>query len=268
MFTDRTDAGRRLATHVRHPRGTDLVVLAPGTAGTVELAGRLALPDPLAGLVVLAAASADGRHRPGSRVLTESLHHAGLGTLVVDLLTPDEQPDRSAGFDIRRLSERLIQVLDWLSGQPEGNQTPLGLLGTGTAAAAALWAAADIDTEVVAVVSCSGRPDLAGERLTAVLAPTLLLVGGRDRISFDLNRAAQHKLRCRNRLAVIPSAGPRLEEPGTMQTAAGLAQEWFTRHLVAAAPGRRSGSLEVVLAGPPAPRIATDLRRRRSAPSG
>jgi putative phosphoribosyl transferase len=200
-------------------------------AGAVALAGRLTVPEMFTGLVVLAHGGAQGRYSPRGQYLAELLHHAGLGTLLVDLLTADEAIDRVSVFDVRLLGERLIQVVDWLCGQPEGKQTPIGLFGEGTGAAAALWAAADVDAEVAAVVCVSGRPDLAGDRITAVQAPTLLLVGGRDHTTFDLNRAAHVRLRCPKRLTVMPGAGHLFEEPGLLEAAVQLAREWFGQHL-------------------------------------
>jgi putative phosphoribosyl transferase len=200
-------------------------------AGAVALAGRLMVPERFTGLVVLAHGGAQGRYSSRGQHLAELLHHTGLGTLLVDLLTPDEAIDRVSAFDVRLLGERLIQVVDWLCGQPEGKQTPIGLFGEGIGAAAALWAAADVDTEVAAVVCVSGRPDLAGLRLAAIQAPTLLVVGGRDHAAFDINRAAHVRLRCPKRLSVIPGAGHLFEEPRTLETAVQLAREWFGQHL-------------------------------------
>jgi putative phosphoribosyl transferase len=213
------------------PSGHPSEVLVP--AGGVPLAGRLSVPEGVTGLVILAHGSASNRYSPRQRYVAEVLHEAGLGTLQCDLLTPDEEADRDDVFDVPMLGERLLHAIDWLAGQPEGKQVPIGLFGSGTAAAAALWAAADIDTEVAAVVSRSGRPELTGDRLAVVRAPTLLLVGGRDHTGFDLNRGAQVKLRCPNRLAIVPGAGPLFEEPGTLESATRVAQEWLQHHVTA-----------------------------------
>jgi putative phosphoribosyl transferase len=212
------------------PAGLSAEVVVP--TGAVDLGGRLTVPEAMTGLVVLAHGSGSSRHSPRSRRVAELLHDAGFGTLLFDLLTPREETDRGTVYDIGLLGDRLVQVIDWLCGQPEGKQLPIGLYGADTGAAAALWAAADIDTDVAAVVSRGGRPDLAGERLAVVRAPTLLLVGGNDHPGFDLNRAAQKRLHCPNRLAVVPGAGHRFGEPGTLEIATRLAADWYRQHLV------------------------------------
>jgi putative phosphoribosyl transferase len=226
--------GRRsaaLGASYRPDPAADVVV----PAGRDELAGRLAVPESPTGLVIVAHGSASCRHSPRGRYLAEELYHAGFGVLSVDLLTPDEETDRHTVFNVPLLGARLVQAIDWLRGQPEGKLAPIGLSGAGTGATAALWAASDIDTEVAAVVSRGGRADLTGERLALVRAPTLLLVGGMDHSGFDLNRAARLRLRCPSRLAVVPGAGPLFEEPGTLEVAAQLAQEWLHHHLAAVA---------------------------------
>jgi putative phosphoribosyl transferase len=200
-----------------------------------ELAGRLAVPESPTGLVIVAHGGASCRHSPRGRYLAEELYRAGFGVLSVDLLTPDEETDRHTVFNVPLLGARLVQTIDWLRGQPEWKLAPIGLSGAGTGASAALWAASDIDTEVAAVVSRGGRADLTGERLALVRAPTLLLVGGMDHSGFDLNRAARLRLRCPTRLAVVPGAGPLFKEPGSLEVAAQLAQQWFAHHLAALA---------------------------------
>jgi putative phosphoribosyl transferase len=227
-FTDRAEAGRRPA----HPASLSADVVVP--TGSVDLDGRLTVPEAMAGLVVFAHASSRGRHSARNQYAAEVLHGAGFGTLLFDLLTPAEEMDRNSVYDAGLLGERLVQVVDWLCGQPEGKQIPIGLFGADSGGAAALWAAADIDTDVAAVVSRGGRPDLAGDRLAVVRAPTLLLVGGQDHAGFDLNRAAQRKLRCPNRLAVVPGAGHRFREPGTLRAATRLAIDWYRLHLASA----------------------------------
>jgi putative phosphoribosyl transferase len=202
-------------------------------AGTVQLAGRLTVPDHPAGLVVFAHGSGSSRHSPRNRYVAELLQQAGFGTLLFDLLLPREEADRRNVFDIPLLGERLLLAVDWLRTRPEAGRAPIGLFGASTGAAAALWAAAEPDSAVAAVVSRGGRPDLAGDRLALVRAPTLLLVGGNDRAVLELNRAARMRLRCPSRLAVIPGAGHLFEEPGTLRAAAGLAREWFQQRLPA-----------------------------------
>jgi putative phosphoribosyl transferase len=215
--------------HPAHPVRLSADVVVP--TGSVDLDGRLTVSEAMTGLVVLAHASGHGRHSARNRYAADLLHEAGFGTLLFDLLTPGEEVDRHRVYDAGLLGDRLVQVIDWLRGQPEGKQIPIGLLGADTGGAAALWAAADIDTDVAAVVSRGGRPDLAGDRLAVVHAPTLLLVGGQDHPGFDLNRAAQRRLRCPNRLAVVPGAGHRFREPGTLRAAARLAIDWYRLHL-------------------------------------
>jgi putative phosphoribosyl transferase len=207
------------------PRDEDVTA----DAGGLPLPGRLTVPAGAAGLVVFAHGSGSSRHSPRNRRVAELLQAAGLGTLLVDLLTPAEEHDRSAVFDVELLAERLAAVAaDVRRGDLA--QLPLGYFGASTGAAAALSAAAG-DDGVDAVVSRGGRPDLAGPWLGQVRAPTLLIVGGRDDQVLDLNRAAQARLRCENRLAVVPGATHLFEEPGTLDEAAGLARDWFTAHL-------------------------------------
>jgi putative phosphoribosyl transferase len=156
---------------------------------------------------------------------------ARLGTLLFDLLSPEEELDRANVFDIGLLAGRLAGVTGWLRAQPRAAQAAVGYFGASTGAAAALWAAAEPGAGIAAVVSRGGRPDLARPRLAAVTAPTLLIVGGRDEVVLDLNRRAQAELRCENHLAVVPGATHLFEEPGTLDAAAGLARAWFIGHL-------------------------------------
>jgi len=162
------------------------------------------------------------------------LNEAGLATLLFDLLTLEEELDRANVFDISLLARRLIDVTGWLRTEADVTHLPIGYFGASTGAGAALWAAAEPDADIAAVVSRGGRPDLAGPRLAEVAAPTLLIVGGRDDVVLDLNRQAQARLRCENRLVVVPGATHLFEEPGAMQAAAEVARDWFTSHLVAA----------------------------------
>ncbi|MGY1823900.1 phosphoribosyltransferase family protein [Geodermatophilus sp. SYSU D00079] len=203
-------------------------------AGGVDLTGTLTVPAGATGLVVFAHGSGSGRSSPRNRFVAGVLQQAGLGTLLFDLLTPAEEGDRAAVFDIGLLAGRLGAVTAWLRTAPGCERLPVGLFGASTGAAAALEAAAD-DGEVRAVVSRGGRPDLAGPRLADVRAPTLLVVGGADGQVLELNRRAQERLRCVNRLAVVPGAGHLFEEPGTLEAAAALARDWFLEHLPARA---------------------------------
>jgi putative phosphoribosyl transferase len=189
------------------------------------------VPPDARGLVVFAHGSGSSRHSPRNRYVAGILHHAGLGTLLFDLLTVDEEADRGNVFDIDLLAGRLREVVAWARRQPATADLPIGLFGASTGAAAALRAAADPTARIAAVVSRGGRPDLAGPHLRQVRAPTLLIVGGLDEVVLDLNRRAQTRLPCPNQLTVVPGATHVFDEPGTLHTAATLAAEWFTTHL-------------------------------------
>jgi putative phosphoribosyl transferase len=205
-------------------------------AGPVELAGTLTVPPAATGLVVFVHGSGSSRHSPRNRYVAARLTAGGLGTLLFDLLTPAEEIDRRNVFDIALLARRLVDVISWLRRQPEWESAPIGLFGASTGAAAALWAATEPGTGIGAVVSRGGRPDLASARLDQVRAPTLLIVGGLDQTVLDLNRAAQARLRGPHRLTVVEGATHLFEEPGTLQTVADLARDWFRRHLRPAPP--------------------------------
>jgi putative phosphoribosyl transferase len=201
--------------------------------GPVQLAGHLTVPERPMGVVVFAHGSGSSRHSPRNRFVAGVLNRAGLSTLLFDLLTVQEAYDRANVFDIEVLARRLVDVTDWLRAQPGMRCLPVGYFGASTGAAAALWAAADTDVDVAAVVSRGGRPDLAGPKLGAVTAPTLLVVGGDDRVVLELNRHAQDQLRCQSRLAIVPGATHLFEEPGTLRQAAELARDWFVAHFAA-----------------------------------
>ena len=216
---------------VPHPRHSGAVVI---DTGLVRLAGELSEPGPAGGMVLFAHGSGSSRHSPRNRYVAGVLTAAGLGTLLFDLLTPGEEEDRANVFDIGLLAGRLALATRWLRERPGLAGARLGYFGASTGAAAALWAAADPASEVAAVVSRGGRPDLAAPRLATVRAPTLLIVGGLDTAVLGMNRAAQAYLRCENELAVVPGATHLFEEPGTLAQAAELARDWFTRHLAPA----------------------------------
>ncbi|MFS8584505.1 MAG: phosphoribosyltransferase family protein [Acidimicrobiia bacterium] len=209
-------------------RDEDVVV----HAGPVRLGGRLTLPAGARGVVVFAHGSGSSRHSPRNRYVASVLVRAGLGTLLFDLLTAAEEHHRANVFDIELLARRLVDATHWLRSRPDAAGLPVGYFGASTGAAAALWAAAEPDVDVAAVVSRGGRPDLAGPRLAEVTAPTLLIVGADDRAVLDLNRRAQAELRrCPNHLTVVPRAGHLFEEPGALETVAVAARDWFLRHL-------------------------------------
>jgi putative phosphoribosyl transferase len=174
--------------------------------------------------------SGSSRHSPRGRHVAAILNAAGLGTLLFDLLTPEEERHRSNVFDIGLLAGRLLDVTTELATMTDIPRR-LAYFGASTGAAAALYAAADPAGDVAAIVSRGGRPDLAGPKLAQVRAPTLLIVGGLDHAVIELNRAAQSDLRCENQLRIVPGATHLFEEPGTLDAAAHLASGWFTDHL-------------------------------------
>ncbi len=199
-------------------------------AGRLRLGGHLTVPAEAKGIVVFAHGSGSSRHSPRNRLVAGALNRAGLGTLLFDLLTPAEESDRTNVFDIELLAGRLIEVTQWLVTQRGVSPEPIGYFGASTGAAAALWAAAELQADITAVVSRGGRPDLAVSHLERVRAPTLLIVGGRDPAVLEMNRAAQARLRCENRLEVVPGATHLFEEPGALGMVAELARSWFSSH--------------------------------------
>lgn len=200
-------------------------------AGEVTVSGHLTVPEQPIGIVVFAHGSGSSRHSPRNRYVAEVLNRAGLATLLFDLLTPAEELDRANVFDIELLAERLVGVTQWLADQPGTATLPVGYFGASTGAGAALVAAADPRVRVAAVVSRGGRPDLAGQALSKVHAPTLLIVGGHDRLVLELNRRAQAAIPGPCKLEVIPGATHLFEEPGALEQVAVLARDWFTDHI-------------------------------------
>ncbi len=201
-------------------------------AGATTLPGTLSIPADPIGAVVFAHGSGSSRHSPRNVAVADQLNRGGLATLLFDLLDPAEAADRANVFDIALLAERLEHATHWLRQQPEGRRLPIGYFGASTGAAAALRAAATVGPDVAAVVSRGGRPDLAGEHLRAVAAPTLLIVGGRDTPVIQLNKQAQQWLHCANRLEIVPGATHLFSEPGALERVSALARDWFTAHLV------------------------------------
>lgn len=199
----------------------------------VTLPADLLLPDPTRGVVLVAHGSGSSRFSPRNRAVAEELTRAGLGVLLVDLLTEAEGRDRRLVFDIPRLGRRLAALTRTVAGRHLAPGTPVGYFGASTGAAAALWAAAepDLRTEIRAVVSRGGRPDLAGPRLGSVRAPTLLVVGGADTTVLDLNEQAAHALACPWELVVVPGATHLFAEPGALEQVAAAAVAWFRRYL-------------------------------------
>ncbi len=203
--------------------------------GAAALDGDLTLPDPGRGLVLFAHGSGSGRHSPRNRAVAGALHARGLGTLLIDLLTAAEEAEdlrtTKLRFDIDLLGVRVIAAIDWIRRQPDLRRVPLGCFGASTGAAAALLAAAARPADVGAVVSRGGRPDLAGDRLSEVRVPTLLIVGGDDHLVTPLNRAALDRLTAEKALAIVPGAGHLFAEPGALDRVAELAGDWFVDHL-------------------------------------
>ena len=208
-------------------------------AGPVELEGNLGVPQAAESVVLFAHGSGSGRHSPRNRQVAQTLREAGFATLLIDLLTPEEEEvDLRTGnlrFDIGLLAQRLAGATDWLAQNPDTNDLRTGYFGASTGAAAALVAAAE--REVGAVVSRGGRPDLAGDALPLVKAPTLLIVGGNDVPVIRMNEEAMEQMRAEKKLEIVPGATHLFEEPGALEEVARLAADWFARHLTGAAGG-------------------------------
>jgi putative phosphoribosyl transferase len=206
-------------------------------AGPVALTGDLTTPPRPAGVVVFAHGSGSGRGSPRNRAVAGELQNAGLATLLIDLLTVNEEiEDRETGrwrFDVVLLGERVVAAIDWLASSDALGRLPVGCFGASTGAAAALLAAAERPDRVAAVVSRGGRPDLAGDTLSRVIAPTLLIVGGDDEQVIELNRQAAVRLPDEPRLEIVPGAGHLFEEPGALERVAELTRDWLTHHLPA-----------------------------------
>lgn len=200
-------------------------------AAGVELDGDLALPDGARAVTIFAHGSGSGRGSPRNRRVADELNEAGIGALLIDLLTPEEdavdRATRQFRFDVHRLGARVTAAADWVH---ERTQLPVAYFGASTGAAAALLAAAE-RPDAVAVVSRGGRPDLAGKALARVRAPTLLIVGGADPVVLDLNRSTLAELTAEAKLEVVPGAGHLFEEPGALDEVARLTRDWIAAHL-------------------------------------
>ena len=211
---------------VDHRVDTDVEIPLDG----INLAGHLSIPEKAEGIVIFAHGSGSSRHSPRNRSVASMLQEHGIGTLLFDLLSEREAVDRSKVFDIELLAKRLAVVTNWLHERPDARNLKIGYFGASTGAAAALYAAAQTNTPIAAVVSRGGRPDLAIDVLDRVKAPTLLIVGSDDDAVVELNLRAAQQLRCEHRVEVVPGATHLFEEPGTLMQAATLAQQWFARH--------------------------------------
>jgi putative phosphoribosyl transferase len=204
-------------------------------AGLAVLSGNLTIPENAMALVLFAHGSGSSRHSPRNQFVARTLNRAGLGTLLFDLLTPEEEAldihTREHRFNIDLLAERLVHATKWARQQEETRHQRIGYFGSSTGGAAALVAAAELPQDIGAVVSRGGRPDLAGEALPKVQAPTLLIVGGNDDVVIELNEMARDQMRCEVKLEIIPGATHLFEEPGALEQAATLASDWFSLHL-------------------------------------
>src|SRR5918999_4210781 len=214
-------------------------------AGQATCEGELRVPDRAAGLVLFAHGSGSSRFSARNRAVARALEDARLATLLLDLLTPDEAAvddvTREYRFDVDLLGRRVIDALDWAHGRTDLHRLPLAVFGASTGAAAALIAAASRPELTRAVISRGGRPDLAGDSLTRVHAPTLLIVGGDDEPVIELNREAMRQMKAPVRLEIIPGATHLFEEPGALEEVSRLAAEWCRRHLRAYPPEALDG---------------------------
>jgi dienelactone hydrolase len=226
MTQVQTETGEERLVHVR--------------AGIVTLTGNLVVPDGASGVVLFAHGSGSSRLSPRNRSVARRLSERGLATLLIDLLTPEEErvdiQTAHLRFDIDLLADRLAGAKEWLTEQPNTRDLRIGYFGASTGAAAALVAAAVQPESIGAVVSRGGRPDLAGNLLPRVQAPTLLIVGGEDRPVIEMNRDALAQLTCKKRIEIVPGATHLFEEPGALEAVARLAGDWLLAHLAPPKP--------------------------------
>src|SRR6266403_481345 len=199
------------------------------------LSGSLTIPENAVALVLFVHGGGSSRHSPRNQFVARTLNEAGLATLLFDLLTPEEESvdlyTREHRFDISLLAERLVHATNWAKQQEETKDFNIGYFGSSTGGGAALVAAAELPEEVGAVVSRGGRPDLAGEALPKVKAPTLLIVGGEDHVVIDLNEQARAQMKCECKIEIVPGATHLFEEPGALEKVAKLASDWFIGHI-------------------------------------
>src|SRR5947208_8385602 len=206
-------------------------------AGHAVLSGNLTIPKNAVALVLFAHGSGSSRHSPRNQFVARTLNDAGLGTLLFDLLAQEEEAldmrTREHRFNIGLLAERMVHATKWAKPQERTRDLRIGYFGSSTGGAAALVAAAETPQDVGAVVSRGGRPDLAGDALPKVQAPTLLIVGGNDDIVIELNEQARDQMRCQVKLEIVPGATHLFEEPGALEKVARLASDWFLLHVAA-----------------------------------
>ena len=198
---------------------------------SIKLEGILAIPDGAKGLVIFAHGAGSSRLSPRNNFVAEEIRKRGVGTLLFDLLTEEEDEIYENRFDIPLLADRLKIVTEWVKKQAQTKNLNIGYFGSSTGAAAAIIGAADIGPEIKAVVSRGGRPDLAGEALSQIQSPTLFMVGGDDFGVIELNQESYDLMKCKKELKIIPGATHLFEEPGTLEEVARLAAEWFKRYL-------------------------------------
>ena len=211
-------------------------------AGRATLDGNLTIPGEATALVLFAHGSGSSRHSPRNQFVARTLNNAGLATLLFDLLTPEEEAidlrTQEHRFNIDLLAERLVHATEWAQQPEQTRDLRILYFGSSTGGGAALVAAAKIPKDVGAVVSRGGRPDLAGEALPKVQAPTLLVVGGNDDIVIELNEQARDRMRCEVKLEIVPGATHLFEEPGALEKVAQLASDWFVNHIGTGSAGR------------------------------
>lgn len=204
------------------------------TSGPIRLEGSLSVPDGAEGIVLFAHGSGSSRHSPRNTYVAQVLRKAGLATLLMDLLTRDEDIDYETRFDIGLLAERLEAATGWITEEDSTKRLRIGYFGASTGAAAALRSAASEGELIGAVVSRGGRPDLAMDSLKKVKSPTLLIVGGKDDLVIDLNRSAYDNIRAEKEMVIVPGATHLFEEPGALEEVANLAARWFKKYLKSA----------------------------------
>jgi putative phosphoribosyl transferase len=203
------------------------------TIGSQQLEGILTVPEPAIGLVIFAHGSGSSRLSPRNTYVAERLQERGIATLLFDLLTEEEADDRRNVFHVPLLASRLEEALVWSREDPDTAALPVGLFGASTGSAAALVTAAQNPSEIAAIVSRGGRPDMAGEAIAQIRAPTLLIVGGADTVVLELNEDAYAALTCTKHLHVVPGATHLFEEPGALDKVVEAAGDWFAQHLQA-----------------------------------
>jgi pimeloyl-ACP methyl ester carboxylesterase len=238
---DARDVFQHPADDIHHGAAAMKEAIVSVPAGRVTLEGMLELPGPSSGVVVFSHGSGSGRLSPRNQFVAKALRAAGLGSFLLDLLTPEEDRTYETRFDIDLLTERLGHAVRYVRGHAPTRALPIGLFGASTGAASALRVAARLPEEIGAVVSRGGRPDLTGAELLAkVRTPTLLIVGGRDYGVIELNESARDALvHCHRELVIVPGATHLFEERGALEEVARLAAEWFVRHLTPAHDARK-----------------------------